>query len=257
MPDTGAVRTVDLNADLGEADSVLPSDLAILSRVSSANIACGFHAGSREVMRALCETAVGRGVAVGAHVSYRDREGFGRRPVDVPPRELARHIAEQCRVLAEEAAPAGATVSYLKPHGALYHRMAVDARVAGAVLEGMALGGIGVVLAPPRSVVARLAGDGGPRVVVEGFADRVYRADGTLAPRGEPGAVVDDPEEAARRAVSLAVEGGITADDGTWVELRCRSLCVHGDTPGAVETATAVRAALASAGVSIDPFAGP
>jgi len=255
MPDTGGVPTVDLNADLGEAETVLPSDLAVIAEVSSANVACGFHAGNREVMRATCRAAVERGVAVGAHVSYRDRAGFGRRPMEVPAFELMQDLIEQCRTLQEEAEAVGATVSYVKPHGALYHRIRVDPRVAGVVLLATAMARIPRLLTSPGSAVLALAEEGRVEVAFEGFADRAYRKDGSLVPRGEVGAVIDDPDVVALRAVSLAVDGGVEAADGSWVEVPCHSICVHGDTPGAAAASRAVRAALTVAGVTIAPFA--
>jgi len=255
MPDTGGVPTVDLNADLGEAETVLPSDLAVIAEVSSANVACGFHAGNREVMRATCRAAVERGVAVGAHVSYRDREGFGRRPMEVPAFELMQDLIEQCRTLQEEAEAVGATVSYVKPHGALYHRIRVDPHVADVVLIATAMARIPRLLTSPGSAILALAEEGRVEVAFEGFADRAYRKDGSLVPRGEVGAVIDDPEEVALRAVSLAVDGGVEAVDGSWVEVPCHSICVHGDSPGAAAASRAVRAALTVAGVTIAPFA--
>jgi 5-oxoprolinase (ATP-hydrolysing) subunit A len=247
---------VDLNADLGEADSLLPSDLAILSSVTSANVACGFHAGSREVMLATCRAAVDRGVVVGAHVSYRDREGFGRRPLEVAAEVLLADLVEQLEALAAEADRAGTAVAYAKPHGALYHRMGIDREVAEVVVEALGRGEVGTLLAPPGSTVVEVARSAGLSVALEAFADRAYRADGTLVPRGEPGAVVDDPSEVARRAVSLVVDGRVRGEDGSWVAVACDSLCIHGDTLGAAEAVGAVREALGSAGVSIAPFAG-
>ena len=248
---------MDLNADLGEAEMVLPRDLAVLAEVSSANIACGFHAGNVEVMRETCREAVSRGVAIGAHVSYRDREGFGRRPLEVSDGELSDDLVEQCRTLQQSAASSGGVVAYVKPHGALYHRMGTDPQVALVVLHAMSLCRIPLLLSAPGEVVAKAAGSGevAVTVVFEGFADRAYRRDGTLVPRGEEGAVLDDPVEVARRAVSLAVRGGVEADDGSWVEVRCDSICVHGDSPGAAASSRAVRAALVDAGVTVGPFA--
>jgi 5-oxoprolinase (ATP-hydrolysing) subunit A len=246
---------VDLNADLGEAESLLPSDLAILASVTSANIACGFHAGTREVMLATCRAAVERRVVVGAHVSYRDREGFGRRPLDVPAAQLRADLEEQLEALAVEAGRAGTTVAYVKPHGALYHRMGSDPEVAGVVVASLRTSGVGTLLAPPGSLVVELATSVGITVALEAFADRAYRTDGTLVARDQPGAVIEDPSEVARRAVSLVTGGGVEGVDDSWVEVACDSLCVHGDTPGAVAAVAAVREALGSAGVTLAPFA--
>ncbi len=246
---------MDLNADLGEADSLLPSDLAILASVTSANIACGFHAGSAEVMLATCRAAVEHGVVVGAHVSYRDREGFGRRPLDVPAERLLADLLEQLDALAVEAGRAGTAVTYVKPHGALYHRMGSDPEVAGVVVASLEAAGVGVLLAAPGPVVADAARSARITVALEAFADRAYRIDGTLLPRDRNGAVIDDPSEVARRAVSLVCRNGVEGADGSWVEVTCDSLCLHGDTPGADAAAVAVRAALESAGITVAPFA--
>ena len=224
---------VDINADVGEG---FPDDEALFGLVTSANVACGFHAGSRETMRAACRSAAARGVAIGAHPSYCDRDGFGRRPLDVPPRVVRDEVAEQVGALAEAAAVEGASVRYVKPHGALYHRAAVDPGTAAAILEAAA--GL-PVLALPGSELLRQAG---ARGIAEGYADRAYLPDGRLVPRGEPGAVLD-AEGAAGQAVRLAREG------------RTASLCVHGDSPGAAALAAAVRAALVAAGFELRAFA--
>jgi len=257
MLDTGEVPTVDLNADLGEGETVLPSDLAILGSVSSANLACGFHAGSRGVMEALCRAAVEAGVTVGAHVSYRDREGFGRRPLDVAPDRLLADLVEQIETLATAADQASTSVKYVKPHGALYHRMGVDREVAEVVVVALVTCGVSTLLAPPGSTVVKVAAAAGLTVAFEGFVDRAYLTDGSLVPRHRPGAVIDDAERSAARAVSIVTGGGITADDGSWVPLACDSLGVHGDTPGAAAAAVAVRSALVSASVVIAPFVVP
>jgi 5-oxoprolinase (ATP-hydrolysing) subunit A len=254
MPDTGDMPKVDLNADLGESDSVLPSDLAILDQVTSANVACGFHAGSRSVMEGTCRAALERGVAVGAHVSYRDRDGFGRRALDIPNGQLLADIVEQCVILSEVLESLGGTVSYVKPHGALYHRMGVDREVASAVVAAVRDSDIPVVVAQAGTLVVELAQRSGVGVAREAFADRAYRADGTLVPRDRPGSVIDSPDEVARRGVSLVVDGGIETDDGSWLAVECDSLCVHGDTPGAAVAASATRAALEAAGVTVGSF---
>jgi 5-oxoprolinase (ATP-hydrolysing) subunit A len=254
MPDTGSMPKVDLNADLGESDSVLPSDLAILDQVTSANVACGFHAGSRSVMEGTCRAALQRDVTIGAHVSYRDREGFGRRTLEVSDSRLLADIVEQCAILSEVLESLGGTVSYVKPHGALYNRMGVDPQVAAVVVAAVQRSGIPVVLALAGTVVLDLARRSGVTVAREGFADRAYRSDGSLEPRGRPGAVIDDPHEVARRGVSLVVHGGIETVEGSWLAVECDSLCVHGDTPGAAAAASATRTALESAGVTLGSF---
>jgi UPF0271 protein len=222
---------VDLNADLGEE---VTDDAGLLAVVTSANLACGFHAGTRATMHAVCAGAVRRGVAVGAQVSYDDRENFGRLPLDVPGDVLREQVAEQVGALSAIAAAEGARVAYLKPHGALYHRVASDEVQATAVLDGS---GDLPVLGMPGSLLLALAAQRGRGTRLEGFPDRGYTADGTLVPRDRPGALVTDPDEVAARAVALAS----TVD----------SVCVHGDSPGAVTTARAVRRALEAAGLDV------
>ena len=178
-----------------------------------------------------------RGVVIGAHVSYRDRDGFGRRAVDVRPAQLVEDIVEQWTVLDEEVGAAGGTVTFVKPHGALYNRMGADPAVAAAVVDAVSRLGGPVLVAQAGTVVVDLASRAGIRVVAEGFPDRGYLADGSLAPRDRPGALVDDPAAVARRAVSLVKRGGIEAVDGTWVRVEVETLCIHGDAPGAGETA--------------------
>ncbi len=223
-------REVDLNADLGEE---ITDDAGLLALVTSANVACGFHAGTRATMQAVCAEAVRRGVALGAQVSYADRENFGRVARDVAPRLLTDQVAEQVGTLSEIARAEGGEVAYLKPHGALYHRVAVDPVQASAVLAGS---GSLPVLGMPGSVLLALAA--GERLVRhEGFPDRAYTDDGRLVPRDVPGALVTAPHEVAVRAVELAA--------------RVDSVCVHGDSPGAVATADAVRRALEAAGLRL------
>jgi 5-oxoprolinase (ATP-hydrolysing) subunit A len=226
---------VDLNADLGEE---VTDDAGLLAVVTSANVACGFHAGTRETMRAVCADAARLGVVVGAQVSYADREHFGRVELDVEPGLLAEQVAEQVAVLAEIATSEGTRVAYLKPHGALYHRVSRDETQAGAVLAGS---GDLPVLGFPGSRLLALAAAAGRATYDEGFPDRGYTSDGRLVPRGEPGAVLDDVDLIAAQAVALAPT--------------VASLCVHGDSPGAVAHARAVRRALEAAGHVLRPFA--
>jgi 5-oxoprolinase (ATP-hydrolysing) subunit A len=230
------MSVLDLNADLGEG---VTDDAGLLEVVTSANVACGFHAGDEATMRRVAGLAAARGVAVGAHVSYRDREGFGRRAMSVGSDELAADVVTQIRALSA----AGAQVRYVKPHGALYNTAAADASVAAAVCAGVAAVGALPVLGLPDSELLAVASAAGLPAVPEGFPDRAYRADGTLLPRDEPGAVLDDPSEIARRAVEMARQGAV------------RSVCVHGDAPSAVAAARAVRAALEEAGVRLGAFA--
>ena len=257
MVDTGAMVAVDLNADLGEAEVLTPMDAGVLDAVTSVSIACGFHAGSRKVMRDTARACVARGVAIGAHVSFRDSEGFGRRTRDVAPAQLIDDIIEQCATLLEEVGSAGGTVAYVKPHGALYHQMSADAVVATSVVSAVSRLAIGTLLTQSGSEAIAAAHRSGLRVVLEGFPDRGYLVNGRLAPRHRAGAVVDDPAHVADRAVSLIHRGGIEAMSGQWTPVAVETLCIHGDSPSAAATAAAVRAALESAGIAVRPFVTP
>lgn len=255
------MRTIDLNADLGEGFGrwTLTDDEALLDVVTSANVACGFHAGDASTMRRVCERAAGRGVRIGAQVSYRDLAGFGRRAMDVPRSELADEIGYQLGALDLFARAAGTEVRYLKPHGALYNRVVADEQQAGAVVDALlayrrASGRDLPVLGLPGSALLRAAEGAGLPVVAEAFADRAYTAAGTLVPRTEPGAVVHDPELVVERAVRMARDGVVLAADGSAVAVRADSLCVHGDTPGAAALAARVRGALTAAGVGVAAF---
>lgn len=252
---TWGVAVVDLNADLGEADTLLPSDLAVLDCVTSANLSCGFHAGNLTAIRASLVAALERGVTVGAHVSYRDREGFGRRRLEVPAHRLRADIVEQYEILAGIAATAGGSVPYLKPHGALYNRMGVDEAVAAVVVEAVKECGIRLLVGQAGTVVAELADGAGLEVVAEAFADRGYLGHGGLVPRDDPDAVFSDPQSVAKRAISLVTRGGVEAADGSWVPVACETLCVHGDSPSASASAQETRRALEAAGVTVRSFA--
>lgn len=247
---------VDLNSDLGESFGAwtMGDDAAMLPLVSSANLACGFHAGDPLGMLTACRTALAHGVTIGAHPSYRDRVGFGRRDMEVAPEDLGAELVYQVGALVGIAESIDARVAYVKPHGALYTRMAVDPVVADVVAEAAATLAL-PVLGPPLSAVETACARAGVRFVREAFADRAYLADGTLAPRGLPGAVITDPAEVADRAERIVADGEVTALDGSTVNLRVDSLCVHGDTVGAVQLAHAVRDALTRAGVTIAAFA--
>jgi len=248
---------VDLNSDLGEGFGrwSMGDDSALLDIVSSANVACGFHSGDPSIMRAVCLTAADRGVAIGAHVSYRDMAGFGRRFIDVDPSELADDVTYQIGALEAFARAAGTRVAYVKPHGALYNTIVHHERQAAAVVAGVLAFGSLPIVGLPDALVLKLAADAGLRVVGESFADRAYNPDGTLVARNQPGAVLHDLETIVSRSVRMAVSGTVIAVDGTEIEIGARSLCVHGDTPGAVTIALAVRAALERADVAIAPFA--
>ena len=247
---------IDLNADLGEGFGrwTLGDDDALLPLITSANVACGFHAGDPSIMLRVCRRAAELGVAIGAQVSYRDLAGFGRRRIEQPAAELTAEIVYQIGALQAFARAAGASVRYVKPHGALYNTAAADESVAAAVVAALQLAGSGLsILTLPGSALAAAAGQAGIRVVAEGFTDRNYLADGSLAPRTRPDAVLHDPQLIAARAVQLVVDGTVTTLDGTTIPARVESLCVHGDTPGAGDIARAVREALLAAGVTPAP----
>jgi UPF0271 protein len=254
---SGQPPAIDLNADLGEGFGVwrLGDDDALLAIVTSANIACGFHGGDPLTMRRSCAGAVARGVAIGAQVSYRDLAGFGRREMDVPAAELAAEILYQIAALDGIARAEGGRVRYVKPHGALYNRIARDRVQAEAVTAAIAAYDPGLpLLTLPGSAAGQAAADAGLPVAVEAFADRAYTRDGTLVSRREPGSVLTEPDVVAERAVTMVTRGVVRSADGYEVAVRPRSVCVHGDTPGAVQLARAVRKGLETAGVRLAPF---
>ncbi|MGW7273809.1 LamB/YcsF family protein [Streptomyces sp. NPDC054864] len=258
MTEAPADAVIDLNADLGEGFGRwrLTDDEELLSVVTSANVACGFHAGDAATMRRVCEMAAERGVRVGAQVSYRDLAGFGRRSMDVPAAELAAEVAYQIGALEVFARAAGTRVSYVKPHGALYNRVVHDEEQARAVVEGVLLADDALpVLGLPGSRFLEVAGKAGLPVVTEAFADRAYTPEGTLVPRGREGAVITEADTVVERSVGMARFGAVTALDGARIDVRARSLCLHGDTPGAVALARQVRARLEAAGVRVEAFA--
>ena len=249
---------MDLNSDLGEGYGrwTLGDDAALLEIVTSANVACGFHAGDPATIDRTVRTAVERGVAVGAQVSYPDLVGFGRREIDVPPGDLTADVLYQLGALEAFARAAGSRVRYVKAHGALYNRIVRDPVQAAAVAEAIRRYDPALpLLTLPGSAAAAAAAEAGIEAVGEGFADRAYTGDGRLVSRREPGAVLDDPGRVAARAARMATEGRVGTVDGGEVAVEVRSLCVHGDTPGAVELARAVRAALEEAGVVLEAFA--
>jgi UPF0271 protein len=251
------VTVVDLNSDLGEGFGAwtLGDDEALLDIVTSANVACGFHAGDPSIMRRVSRAAVERGVAIGAQVSYRDLAGFGRRAMAMDPGELTDEVLYQLAALDGIARVEGGRVSYLKPHGALYNTIVTDTAQAAAVVEAVSRYDPALpVLGLPGSEFLRLAGEAGLSTVPEAFADRAYTVDGHLVPRRTPGSVLHDATEIAERCVRLATEQTVTAIDGTPVRVEARSICVHGDTPGAVEIARSVRGALLAAGVTVRRF---
>jgi len=241
---------VDLNADVGEGFPEI--DAALMPLITSANIACGLHAGDAHVMAKTVALAMQSGVAVGAHPGYDDREGFGRRPRELHPEQVVELLLYQLGALQAIADVVGASLQHVKPHGALYNQAEVDRALAVAI--------IGAIRAfdPTLRLVGR-AGSAmqdaamalGHPFTAEAFADRRYRGDGTLLPRTEPGAVLDDPEQVAAQVRSLVTEGETVASDGSRLRIAFQSLCVHGDTPGAPSLASRVRQQLAASGVSV------
>jgi UPF0271 protein len=230
---------IDLNADLGESAERWASgeDVALLSVVTSANVCCGAYAGDDELITATCKTCVERDVAIGAQVGYPDREGFGREPMDMTPDALRDEVAGQIAHLAKLAKSVDGTVTYVKPHGALYNTIVGDEAQAGGVVEAVREAGLPIV-GLPGGASLQLARAAGVPVILEGFADRGYTDEGTLVPRSEPGALLDDPPDAALQAVRLLHEG-------------VDSICVHSDSPGALDIVRAVRVALEYAGADV------
>jgi len=255
----GAPLRVDLNADLGERyDGWRPGhDEAVLDAVTTAHVACGVHSGDAAVMAETVAAALVRGVAVGAHPSYPDREGFGRRPMALGRERVRSVVLSQVGELEGIARSLGARLASVKPHGALYHSMAVDADCAAAVCEGVRDVRDDLwLVAPAGSVAAAVGRSLGMAVAEEAFCDRAYAPDGRLAARHEPGAVLTDPDEVAARALRLVRDHEVPATDGSVLGLAPTTVCIHGDTPGAPALARAVRVALESAGVVVEPF-GP
>jgi UPF0271 protein len=252
------MAAIDLNADLGEGFGVwdLGDDDAMLGVVTSANIACGFHAGDPTRLRRTCQAAADNGVVIGAQVSYRDLAGFGRRFIDVEAADLTADVIYQIGALQALAHAAGSVVSYIKPHGALYNSIVQHRAQARAVAEAVHAVDPGLpVLGLPGSAFLDEAGQLGLRTVAEAFADRAYLPDGALVSRREPGAVLHDPTAIADRVAAMVQTGHLTAVDGTSISVRAQSVCVHGDSPGAVQIARAVRERLTAAGVQLIPFA--
>ena len=248
---------LDLNSDLGEGFGAwtLGDDAALLDVVTSANVACGFHAGDPSIMRTVCAAAVGNGVSIGAQVGYRDLAGFGRRFIDVPETELADWVLYQVGALDAFARAAGGAVRYVKPHGALYNATVHHEAQARAVIAGVRAFGDLPVLGLPGSRLLAEADSAGVRGILEAFADRGYSREGTLIPRGHSDALLTSTDDVGARALRRAERGELVAVDGTVLRTRAQSLCLHGDTPGAVQHARAVRAALTGAGVTLAPFA--
>jgi UPF0271 protein len=247
---------IDLNADLGESFGPwrMGDDAGLLDVVTSASVACGFHAGDPRTMESVVRLAAERGVAVGAHVGYRDLAGFGRRFLDVDPADLRADVLYQLAALAGICTTAGTRLSYVKPHGALYNAIVRHTGQAGAVVQAIADFDPSLVLLGLPGAALQAAADAGLTSAVEAFADRGYAPDGSLLPRGEPGAVLTDPDVVATRVVRLVTAGYLSTSQGL-LAVKADSVCVHGDTPGAIAIARTVRERLVAAGVELAPFA--
>ena len=249
--------SIDLNSDLGEGFGhwSLGDDDALLGVVTSANVACGFHAGDASIMRLVCRRAVECGVAIGAQVGYRDLPGFGRRFIDIEPEALTQDVIYQVGALQAFARIAGSRVSYVKPHGALYNAIVHHEEQATAVVKAILdYDPMLPVLGLPGSAWLRRAEEAGLTTVSEAFADRAYTPEGTLVSRRLPGSVLTDSDEIARRCVAMATGEPIADVDGGFLTVAAGSICVHGDTPGAVGIARKVKDALGTAGVTVAPF---
>lgn len=253
------MQSIDLNCDLGESYGqwTLGDDAAILPLVTSANVACGFHAGSPDVIFSTLRAAAASGVAVGAHVAYPDLAGFGRRNMDLSRDELFADVIYQIGALQGLAAAAGTRVRYVKPHGALYNTIANDERQARAVIEAIGAVDPGLPLVGlAGSRILTLARSAGLKTVAEAFADRAYHRDGTLVSRRTPGAVLHDPQQVAQRTLRMLRDGGVTSIEGEFTPVDADSLCVHGDSPGAIDMARRIRECLEESGITVRSFVG-
>lgn len=251
------MRAIDLNSDLGESFGAwsMGDDAAVLDVVSSANVACGFHAGDPLGILHTLEAAAARGVAIGAHVAYPDLVGFGRRAMEVPAEQLTADVMYQIGALQGLARAAGTRVSYVKPHGALYNTIAGNPHQAGAVIQALRrIDPQLKLVCLANSALLDWAREAGVSCVAEAFADRAYTREGLLVPRARPGAVLHDPEVIAQRMVRWLHEGVIESEDGQLINLEADSICVHGDSDGAVTIARTLKARLAEAGVTIRAF---
>lgn len=254
------MAVIDLNSDLGEGYGAwtMGDDAAMLALVTSANVACGFHAGDPVGILRTLRAAAARGVAVGAHIAYPDRVGFGRRDMDVGSAELVADVIYQIGALQGLARAAGTRVGYVKPHGALYNRIATDPRQGRDVIAGIRAVDPGLVLmALAGSPLIALARSEGLAVVAEAFADRAYTPTGGLVSRREAGAVMHDVQRIVQRVLQLVRDGTLEAIDGSTIRLDAQSICVHGDSPGAVAMAAALREALEANGVALRSFLVP
>jgi UPF0271 protein len=244
-----SANRIDLNGDVGEG---IGQDPQLIPTLTSVNVACGGHAGDELTMRQTVALALAHGVAVGAHPSYPDREGFGRRPMPLTTAQIARTVAAQIRALADIARAEGARLRHVKPHGALYNVGARDREVAGAIARATAdVDATLILVGLAGSVLLEEGERAGLGTAAEIFADRAYRSDAALVPRGEPGSVLHDADVVVPRAVAMILEGAVTSVDGRRIALRADTLCLHGDTPGAAALAIRIRQALVEAGISV------
>lgn len=251
------MTAIDLNSDLGESYGAwrMGDDETMLAIVSSANVACGFHAGDPAGIWKTVKAAAEKGVSIGAHVSYPDRVGFGRRDMDVTSGELIADVIYQIGALKGMAAAAGTTVGYVKPHGALYNRIAHDAKQGQAVIDAIkAIDPSLVLMGLANAPILKLAQASGLKTVAEAFADRAYTPDGQLVSRREQGSVLHDTQLIARRMLQLAREGTLEAIDGSTIKIDAQSICVHGDSPGAVAIAQEIRRAFEADGITVQSF---
>jgi 5-oxoprolinase (ATP-hydrolysing) subunit A len=243
------VRTIDINADVGEGGGL---DVALMRFISSASVAAGFHAGSLEILRNTVQLAKVHGVAVGVHPGFRDRESFGRAELPITPLQAQALVSEQIEIVAAAAAAEGIPVQHVKPHGALYNMAARDRGLADALVNAVRRADSSLILfAPPDSQLFASGVAAGLRVAREVFADRAYAPDGSLVPRTAAGAVIHDVDLAAARGLRMAAEGTVVATDGSVVQLAADTICVHGDTPGCDTLAEALRSALEHAGIDV------
>ncbi|RKQ40725.1 LamB/YcsF family protein [Enterobacter sp. R1(2018)] len=252
------LKTIDLNSDLGESFGqwTMGDDAAILQLVSSANVACGFHAGSSAGILETLRAAKAQGVTIGAHVAYPDLVGFGRRNMDIASDELTADVIYQIGALQGLARAAGTQVRYVKPHGALYNTIAHNERQATAVIDGiLAVDAQLPLVGLAGSPVLALARRKGLKTIAEAFADRAYHADGTLVSRREAGSVLHDAQQVAERMLQLIADGGVKSIEGEFTPIQADSICVHGDSPGAVAMARQLRTLLEEQGVVIRSFA--
>jgi 5-oxoprolinase (ATP-hydrolysing) subunit A len=252
--------TIDLNCDMGESFGAytIGADEAVMSSISSANVACGYHGGDPTVMRRTVRLACAAGVAVGAHPGFPDLAGFGRREMRIAPQDAEDLVLYQIGALAAIARSEGARLRHVKPHGALYNMAVKDRALGDAIARAVVAFDRSLILfALPGSELMRAGRECGLHTASEGFADRAYEPDGSLTPRSRAGAVIHDPRTVVQRAVRMAIEGRVLATDGSELAMRVDTICTHGDTPGAQDLTRALRAGLERAGVAIVPVAGP